>query len=151
MGVAVGDRDNDGYEDLYVVAHGASELYQQWGWNVFGPRQPGVGGSGRSTNAVYTDLDGDGFQCLLDHKGTRLRLPVFKRFRPCAALFVPTARPCVSRMERTIQNRGATRDGDSAWSNLPKSGALLYGSDAAEGRVSPEPLVGRLLNRSDQQ
>lgn len=54
-------------------------------------------------------------------------------------------------MERTIQNRGATRDRDSAWSSLPKRGALLYGSGAAEDRVSPEPLVGRLLNPSDQQ
>lgn len=35
--------------------------------------------------------------------------------------------------------------------NLPKRGALLYGSEAAERRVSPEPLVCRLLNRSDQQ
>lgn len=57
----------------------------------------------------------------------------------------------VSLMERTIQNRGATREGDSAWSNPRKPGARLYGSDAAEGRLSPEPLVTCLLNRSNQQ
>ena len=108
-----------------------------------------VGGSCCSTGAAWIDLDD--FQCLLGHKDTRLRLPVLKRFALCAALFVPTARPCFSLMERTIQNRGAIRDGDSAWSNLPKRGALPYGSEAAEGRVSPEPLVSRLLNRSDQQ
>lgn len=76
MGVAVGDYDNGGYEDFYVVAYG-------------------------------------GISC--------------------------------------TNHGGATRDRDSAWSNLSKRGAMPYGSWAAEGRASPEPLVCRLLNRSDQQ
>src|SRR6266550_2137243 len=42
MGVAVGDYDNDGYEDLYVT------------------EKAGVGGGGWSTSAAWVDLDGDG-------------------------------------------------------------------------------------------
>ena len=34
MGVAVGDYDNDGYEDLYVTVWRKSSLSQQWRWNV---------------------------------------------------------------------------------------------------------------------
>ena len=52
---------------------------------------------------------------------------------------------------RMMQNRGATRDRGSACSNLPTRGAMRYGTGATEGRVTPEPLVCRLLNRSDQQ
>jgi hypothetical protein len=41
MGVAVGDYDNDGYEDLYVTAHGGKPaLPQQWARHVhrcYGP------------------------------------------------------------------------------------------------------------------
>ena len=46
MGVAVGDYDNDGYEDLYVVAYSANKQYQPWGWNVFRTRRPGAGAAG---------------------------------------------------------------------------------------------------------
>ena len=60
MGVAVGDYDNDGYEDLYVTAYGGNRLYHNNGNGTFtdvtaeagvGRRrmvhQRGVGGSGQ--------------------------------------------------------------------------------------------------------
>jgi len=37
MGVAVGDFDNDGYEDLYVTAYGGNRLYhKQSQWHLHG-------------------------------------------------------------------------------------------------------------------
>ena len=63
MGVAVGDYDNDGYEDLYVTAYGGNKLYHNNGDGTFSDvtAKAGVGGSGWSTAAAWLDLDRDGF------------------------------------------------------------------------------------------
>jgi hypothetical protein len=62
MGVAVGDYDNDGYEDLYVTAYGGNKLYHNNGDGTFTDvtQKAGVGGSGWSTSAAWVDLDNDG-------------------------------------------------------------------------------------------
>jgi enediyne biosynthesis protein E4 len=63
MGVAVGDYDNDGYEDLYVTAYGGNKLYHNNGDGTFSDvtARARVGGSGWSSSAAWVDLDGDGF------------------------------------------------------------------------------------------
>jgi hypothetical protein len=67
MGVAVGDYDNDGYEDLYVTAYGGNKLYHNNGDGTFTDvtDKAGVGGSGWSTAAAWVDLDGDGLLDLI--------------------------------------------------------------------------------------
>ena len=62
MGVAVGDYDNDGYEDLYVTAYGGNKLYHNNGDGTFTDvtGKAGVGGSGWSSSAAWVDLDEDG-------------------------------------------------------------------------------------------
>jgi enediyne biosynthesis protein E4 len=62
MGVAVGDYDNDGFEDLYVTAYGGNKLYHNNGNGTFTDvnEKAGVGGSGWSTSAAWVDLDQDG-------------------------------------------------------------------------------------------
>lgn len=62
MGVAVGDYDNDGFEDLYVTAYGGNKLYHNNGNGTFTDvtTKAGVAGSGWSTSAAWVDLDGDG-------------------------------------------------------------------------------------------
>ncbi len=62
MGVAVGDFDNDGYEDLYVTAYGGNKLYHNNGNGTFSDvtEKAGVAGSGWSTSAAWVDLDRDG-------------------------------------------------------------------------------------------
>jgi hypothetical protein len=63
MGVAVGDYDNDGYEDLYVTAYGGNRLYHNNGDGTFTDvtEKAGVGGGGWSTSAAWVDLDNDGY------------------------------------------------------------------------------------------
>src|ERR1035438_1117614 len=67
MGVAVGDYDNDGYEDLYVTGYGGNRLYHNNGNGTFTDvtERAGVGGSGWSTSAAWVDLDGDGLLDLI--------------------------------------------------------------------------------------
>lgn len=62
MGVAVGDYDNDGFEDLYVTAYGGNKLYHNNGNGTFTDVTvaSGTGGSGWSTSATWVDLDNDG-------------------------------------------------------------------------------------------
>ncbi len=67
MGVAVGDYDNDGFEDLYVTAYGGNRLYHNTGHGTFVDvtKSSGTAGDMRpgqswSTSAAWVDLDNDG-------------------------------------------------------------------------------------------
>jgi hypothetical protein len=62
LGVAVGDYDNDGYDDLYVTGLQGNHLYHNNGNGTFTDvtRESGTGGSGWSTSAAWVDLDNDG-------------------------------------------------------------------------------------------
>lgn len=61
-GVAVGDFDNDGYEDLFVAGYGRSTLYHNNGNGTFTDvtDKAGVAGSGWATSAAWFDYDHDG-------------------------------------------------------------------------------------------
>lgn len=63
MGAAVGDYDNDGFEDLFVTGYGGNHLYHNNGNGTFTDvtEKAGVTGSGWSVSAAWVDLDGDGF------------------------------------------------------------------------------------------
>jgi hypothetical protein len=67
MGVAVGDYDNDGFEDLYVTAYGGNKLYHNNGNGTFTDvtAAAGVAGSGWSSSAAWVDLDNDGYLDLI--------------------------------------------------------------------------------------
>jgi hypothetical protein len=61
-GVAVGDYDNDGFEDLFVAAYGRSTLYHNNGDGTFTDvtLSSGVAGAGWATSAAWVDYDNDG-------------------------------------------------------------------------------------------
>jgi enediyne biosynthesis protein E4 len=61
-GVAVGDYDNDGFEDLFVAGYGRSTLYHNNGNGTFTDVTTiaGVAGSGWATSAAWVDYDNDG-------------------------------------------------------------------------------------------
>jgi enediyne biosynthesis protein E4 len=62
MGVATGDYDNDGNEDLFVTGYPQNRLYHNNGNCTFTDvtETAGVAGSGWSTSAAFVDLDNDG-------------------------------------------------------------------------------------------
>ena len=63
MGVAVGDYDNDGYDDLFVTAYGQNHLFHNNGNGTFTDvtQKAGLGGVKEfSTGAAWVDYDKDG-------------------------------------------------------------------------------------------
>ncbi|HYL61260.1 MAG TPA: CRTAC1 family protein [Candidatus Methylomirabilis sp.] len=63
MGVAVGDYDNDGYDDLFVTAYGQSRLFHNNGNGTFSDVTQKAGLTGIqefSTSAAWVDYDKDG-------------------------------------------------------------------------------------------
>lgn len=62
MGCAVGDFDNDGYDDLYVTAVGKNHLFRNLGNGRFADvtAKAGVSDPGFSTSAIWFDYDNDG-------------------------------------------------------------------------------------------
>jgi enediyne biosynthesis protein E4 len=62
MGAAVGDYDNDGFEDLYVTNYGANTLYHNNGDGTFTDvtARSGVAAAGWSASAGFFDYDNDG-------------------------------------------------------------------------------------------
>ena len=62
LGVAVGDFDNDGFEDLFVTGYGGNHLYRNNGNGTFTDVTgiANVAGGGFSSSAAWVDLDHDG-------------------------------------------------------------------------------------------
>jgi hypothetical protein len=65
--VAVGDYNNDGFDDLYVTGFDHNHLYRNNGDGTFADvtEQAGVGGSGLSSAAAWVDYDNDGLLDLI--------------------------------------------------------------------------------------
>ncbi|HYO83737.1 MAG TPA: CRTAC1 family protein [Bryobacteraceae bacterium] len=63
MGVAVGDYDKDGWQDMYVTAYGRNLLYRNNGDGTFSEvgAKAGVALNGWFTHSVWFDADGDGY------------------------------------------------------------------------------------------
>jgi len=82
MGVAVGDYDNDGFEDLYVTGFGGNILYHNNGNGTFTDvtEKAGVRAGGWSASAGFFDYDNDG---KLDLFVTRYLDWTFKSNRYC--------------------------------------------------------------------
>jgi len=67
MGVAAGDYDNDGNQDLYITSYPRNYLYRNLGNCTFKDvtAEAGVTGSGWSASAAFVDIDNDGLLDLI--------------------------------------------------------------------------------------
>ncbi|MDT5157465.1 MAG: enediyne biosynthesis protein [Acidobacteriota bacterium] len=94
MGAAVGDFDNDGYEDLYVTCLGPNHLLKNNGDGTFKDvtAKAGVGDPRWSTGAAFVDYDNDGRLDLFVSNYVDFdigHLPEFGKGRTCQYKGVP--------------------------------------------------------------
>jgi enediyne biosynthesis protein E4 len=112
MGVATGDYDNDGWEDLYVTCFGANHLYRNNGDGTFTDvtARAGVGDSRWSTGAAFGDYDNDGRLDLFVANYIDLRLDALPEFG--------SGKNCLYRgLAVQCGPRGLTGAGDSLYHN----------------------------------
>jgi enediyne biosynthesis protein E4 len=62
MGVAIGDYDNDGWDDIYVTGLGEAHLFHNQHNGTFRDvtKEAGVNNTGFGTSAAWVDYDRDG-------------------------------------------------------------------------------------------
>jgi enediyne biosynthesis protein E4 len=94
MGLAVGDYDNDGFDDVFVTCLGANHLYHNNGNGTFTDvtTKAGVGISRWSTGAAFLDYDNDGKLDLFVSNYVDFdvnHLPEFGKGRTCQYKGVP--------------------------------------------------------------
>ena len=82
MGVATGDYDNDGWEDMYVTCFGANRLYRNNGDGTFTDvaAKAGVTDPRWSTGAAFGDYDNDGLLDLFVANYVDLKLDALPEF-----------------------------------------------------------------------
>jgi enediyne biosynthesis protein E4 len=112
MGVAVGDYNNDGFEDLYVTSLGPNHLFRNNGDGTFTDvtAKSGVGDPRWSTGAAFVDYDNDGKLDLFVSNYVDFdlnHLPEFGQGRTCQFKGVPVQ----------CGPRGLPGSGDSLYHN----------------------------------
>lgn len=127
MGVAVGDYNNDGYDDLFVTCLGQNHLYRNNGDGTFTDvtQKAGVGDSRWSTGATFLDYDNDGKLDLfvsqyvdfdIDH------LPEFGKDRTCQYKGIPVQ--CGPRGLRGAGDKLYHNNGDGTFTDVSKKAGV---------------------------
>jgi enediyne biosynthesis protein E4 len=82
MGAAVGDYDNDGWDDLYVTCFGPDRLFRNQGDGTFADvtQKAGVSDPRWSTGAAFGDYDNDGWLDLFVANYVEMRLDALPEF-----------------------------------------------------------------------
>jgi len=127
MGVATGDYNNDGWDDIYVTCLGANHLLKNNGNGTFTnvTQKAGVGDPRWSTGAAFVDYDNDGKLDLFVSNYVDFdvnNLPEFGKGRTCQFKGVP-----VQCGPRGLQGAGDTlyhNNGDGTFTDVSKKAGV---------------------------
>ena len=149
MGVAVGDYNNDGFDDLYVTCLGRNHLFKNNGNGTFTDvtTKAGVGDPRWSTGAAFLDYDNDGKLDLFVSNYVDFdlsRLPEFGKGRTCQFKGVP-----VQCGPRGLPGAGDSlyhNNGDGTFTDVSKKAGVsdpngYYGLGVISGDFDEDGLV----------
>jgi hypothetical protein len=135
MGVAAGDYNNDGFQDLYVTQYGRSILYRNNGNGTFTDvtQEAGVGIQGWASSAVWFDYDNDG----------RLDLFVgqFARFDKAAGCGISTdgkRHYCIPRIFPSAASWLFHNNGDGTFTDVSRESGIANHLGKAWGAVATD-------------
>jgi hypothetical protein len=124
QGVAVGDYDRDGFQDLYITQYGRSILYHNNGDGTFTDvtEKAGVGVTGWASSAVWFDYDNDG---LLD-----LFVGQFVDFskeknKPCGVHEDGLRHYCIPQIYQPMPSWLFHNNGDGTFTDVSKSSGIV--------------------------
>ena len=123
MGVAVGDYNNDGFEDLYVTCLGSNHLFKNNGDGTFTnvTRKAGVDDPRWSTGASFFDYDNDGYLDLFVSNYVDFdinNLPEFGKGKSCEYKSIPVQ--CGPRGLKGAGDSLFHNNGDGTFTNVSK-------------------------------
>ena len=137
MGVAVGDYDRDGFQDLYVTQYPHSILYHNNGDGTFTDvtEKAGVAAPEWATSAVWFDYDNDGkldlFVCrFVDYSKTKLKF--------CGDLITGERHYCIPSIYEPMPCRLFHNNGDGTFSDVSKESGIALSRAKAWGVVAAD-------------
>ncbi|MCR9199560.1 MAG: FG-GAP-like repeat-containing protein [Planctomycetaceae bacterium] len=137
QGVAVGDWNRDGFEDLYVANIGDNRLLLNNGDGTFSESQIDLGPQAWTTSCLLADIDGDGFDDLYDAQYLSGSEP-FERVCGGEVGGVFRERSCLPSLFEPSPDRLARNNGDGSSTDLSEASGLQTGRGRGLGVLAAD-------------
>ena len=137
QGVAVGDYDRDGFQDLYVTQYGRSILYHNNGDGTFTDvtEKAGVGVAGWGSSAVWFDYDNDGLLDLFVGQFVEFRKELNK---PCGVHDDGRRHYCIPQIYKPMPSWLFHNNGDGTFTDVSKSSGIAASLGKVWGVVATD-------------
>jgi hypothetical protein len=137
QGVAVGDYDRDGFQDLYVTQYGRSILYHNNGDGTFTDvtEKAGVGVSGWASSAVWFDYDNDGLLDLFVGQFVEFSKEINK---PCGVHDDGRRHYCIPQIYKPMPSWLFHNNGDGTFTDVSKSSGITASLGKVWGVVATD-------------
>ncbi len=137
QGVAVGDYDRDGFQDLYVTQYGRSILYHNNGDGTFTDvtEKAGVGVSGWASSAVWFDYDNDGLLDLFVGQFVEFSKEINK---PCGIHEDGRHHYCIPQIYKAMPSWLFHNNGDGTFTDVSKSSGIARSLGKVWGVVATD-------------
>lgn len=135
MGVAAGDYNNDGLQDLYITQYGRSILYHNNGDGTFSDvtEKAGVGVQGWASSAVWFDYDNDGHLDLFVGQFAR-----FDKETGCGIASDGKRHYCIPRIFRSTPSWLFHNNGDGTFTDVSREAGIADHMGKAWGAVATD-------------